>query len=206
VALAEAQIGLGARHPKIIELQTQLRSAVTAAFEARQSVQRSQLKRLQSQHARIETIIANREKNKQRIIDQRISQILKSGGDGTAIAPINDSVDEAAVEEQPKKIKAPSADAVKLFELQQRRWALGLEAYQSGNLNTAELIEMANELNEAERGAAKNDADIDAAFASHIQKLEMIREFAETRYKTGVESQASLLSAEVALLKARLNQ
>jgi hypothetical protein len=74
--LRELQATHGARHPRVAQLQSTLRSAVARLFELRQQLQRSELAEYQNRLARIEQKIEKREPIKDAIIDRRVEELI----------------------------------------------------------------------------------------------------------------------------------
>lgn len=64
------------QHPDARKLKADLRKAVAAAFEARQQRQRAELAKLRERFTRIQQLIENRERIKDRIIDHRVAELL----------------------------------------------------------------------------------------------------------------------------------
>ena len=65
-----------ANEKRLADLKQQLRGEVTAAFEARQREQRAELDRLRGRLERIEKLVADRERIRDKIIEHRVAELL----------------------------------------------------------------------------------------------------------------------------------
>jgi hypothetical protein len=113
--------------------QVRLRDAVSRAFDARQAVQRAEVERLRRELAEIETAIQERERQRERIIQRRVRELMRtdtslqprSSRDLLGYQPSNDSDDEQQPERRPLFARPRTAESPREWQerLQRQREA-----------------------------------------------------------------------------------
>jgi uncharacterized coiled-coil protein SlyX len=73
---------LGAENPNYAKTEEELKAAVKAAFEARQAMQKAEIKRLKDKLAEIEAHVARREGAKDVLIEERVFELKSSANFG----------------------------------------------------------------------------------------------------------------------------
>ena len=181
------------------KVRARLRQSVTAAFEARQNGQRAELAELQKRLDRVEKLIESRQRQKERIIDRRVEELLdpavKWPSPGQPDAPTRSPGEPDVTKDDP----LPEG----YLERAKERVELLRKANRTSSLRMSELLSAEREFLEADLQAARSPGEKVEALRRGVGELEKLLNRAKAQEKIGRIASSEVLAVELAFLKTK---
>lgn len=189
-------------------LRDQLQDAVGQAFRLRQQIHRAELSALEQQMRRVSQTLEVRERLQDPIVERRVQDLLnpESRWENAETVVIDNDLLRAPKlnsESRREHTAPPTPEAIKLAEVLEEQIE-SLEAlFLHGKATLPELLQCHRDLLQARLDMAQDAAARLAARQAAVDWLTALQRVVSEKFNAGLESQASRLAVEAALLKAQ---